>query len=323
MGHEIADTLDRQIGRTIAVGITRVLPLAWEDRGDPVTPDILDRVQDPRLVVHENVMARGIALLDIIQRLLLVDVDQHVALHRLGDPGPLDLAGLEDNVAVRQDHGGAPGAEPLQDVERSRVEAIGEGIVDEERRHRGEVDVPRVLAPVVLQRPEIVAIAELHEQRLEDRPVPVAGYGTEFPLEMALEVVLHPIVVEERVVHVDEEGEGRRRRHDAAAIEAPGRGMSATTDRAEARVSSSSDEKADAESISAVQRQRQFPSARPGWFIRASLPRLRTSWRGAIASPATDDHARRKRAGAASAALPAARPTGPPSLRRAASGRAA
>src|SRR4030095_1581518 len=99
--------------------------------------------------------------------------------------------------------------EPFQDVERSRVETIGEWIVDEERRHRGEGDVPRVLAPVALQRPEIVAIAELHEQRLAARTEPGAGYGTECPLEMALEVVLPPIVVEERVVHVDEEGEGR------------------------------------------------------------------------------------------------------------------
>src|SRR2546426_4730592 len=42
------------------------------------------------------------------------------------------------------------------------------------------------------------------------------------------------------------------------------------------------------------------PSALPGWFIRASLRRLRTSCNGAIASAATDDHARPNKAGARS-----------------------
>ena len=41
-----------------------------------------------------------------------------------------------------------------------------------------------------------------------------------------------------------------------------------------------------------MHRQRQFPSARPGRFIRVSFPRLRTSCNGAIASAATDDHAK-------------------------------
>ena len=39
-------------------------------------------------------------------------------------------------------------------------------------------------------------------------------------------------------------------------------------------------------SSSSVQRQRQLPSARPGTFIRASVPRLSTSCSGAIASAA-------------------------------------
>ena len=36
-------------------------------------------------------------------------------------------------------------------------------------------------------------------------------------------------------------------------------------------------------SVSRVQRQRQLHSARPGTLMRASLPRLRTSWNGAMA----------------------------------------
>src|SRR5881397_1172077 len=93
----------------------------------------------------------------------------------------------------------------------------------------------------------------------------------------------------------------------AAAIDASWRGVSISPDRLEERVKSRSNWKADADSISAVQRQRQLPSALPGWFIRASLPMLRTSCNGAIASAATDDHATRNKAGVTSALVPAAR----------------
>ena len=48
-------------------------------------------------------------------------------------------------------------------------------------------------------------------------------------------------------------------------------------------------------------------TALPGWFMRASLPRLRTSCSGAIASAAADDHARRNKTGATSSLLPVAR----------------
>src|SRR5437879_8097943 len=95
---------------------------------------------------------------------------------------------------------------------------------------------------------------------------------------MSPEVVLNTIVVQQRVVHVDQEDDGSGA-HDAAAIAAPVR--------AEARVKSRNDWKADVASLSSVKRQRQLPSALPGWFIRASLPRLRTSCNGAIASAAT------------------------------------
>src|SRR5438067_1761961 len=41
--------------------------------------------------------------------------------------------------------------------------------------------------------------------------------------------------------------------------------------------------------MSSVERHRQFPSARPGVFIRASLPRFSKSGSGAMASPAIED----------------------------------
>src|SRR5438128_1628187 len=298
MSQKVADAFDRQVGRTIGLRIASVLTLARKDRRDALAPRFLDCGQDSRFVVYQYIVLRRIAARDVIQLFFLVDVDQHVALHGLPDAGPLDLARLEHHVAVREDDRRAPRAELFEDVERPGVETIGKRVIDEIRRHRHEVHVVGVLGPVALQRAEIVAIPELDEQRLEDRPVPVTRRGAELTLEMALEVVLNAIVVQQRVVDVDQENDGSRG-HDATAIDASARDQ--------AWVKSRSDWNAGADSISSVQRQRQLPSAFPGWFIRASLPRLRTSCNGAIASAAADDHARPSKAGVASSLVPVAR----------------
>src|SRR5215468_7038430 len=57
---------------------------------------------------------------------------------------------------------------------------------------------------------EIVAVAQLDKQLLEDRPVPVATSGTELALEVAFDVVLDAVVVEQRVVHIDQKNNGVR-----------------------------------------------------------------------------------------------------------------
>src|SRR5207245_10631527 len=123
------------------------------------------------------------------------------------------------------------------------------------RRRGHEMHGRRRPGPVALECAEIIAIPELDEQRLEEPPVPLTTRGAELTLEMALEVGLNAIVVQQRVVHIDQEDD-RSRGHDATAIDAPARD--------EARVKSRSDWKAGADSISSVQRQRQLPSARPG-----------------------------------------------------------
>src|SRR5258707_6871572 len=74
--------------------------------------------------------------------------------------------------------------------------------------------------------------------------------------------------------------------------------------RFELSVSSRSHSKTGEDITSSEKRQRQFPSARPGTFIRLPMPKSRRSCNGAIASPATDDQARRIKAGAASSLPP-------------------
>ena len=95
------------------LGVVRVVSLAREDGGHAGAPDLLDRGQDAQLVVDQHVVTGRVALLDVVQLLLLVDVDEHAAFDRLEEPGALDLARLEDHVAVGQDDRRSPGAEVL------------------------------------------------------------------------------------------------------------------------------------------------------------------------------------------------------------------
>src|SRR5262245_31501082 len=67
---------------------------------------------------------------------------------------------------------------------------------------------------VALQRAEVVAIAQLGEQLLEDRPVPLATGNSELTIEVAFDVVLDAVVVEQCIVHIDEKNDRVRQRHD-------------------------------------------------------------------------------------------------------------
>ena len=73
-------------------------------------------------------------------------------------------------------------------------------------------------------------------------------------------------------------------------------------------VCSLSQSKMVADNIGRVTRQHQFPSARSGTFIRPSLPRLRRSCSGAIASADGDDQAKRINSRATSRISPSGLP---------------
>ena len=76
------------------------LTLPGKYGGHAVAPGFLDRGQNTQFVVHQDVVLGRVTALDVIQRLLFMDVDEHMALHRLEDAGALHLARLEDHVAV-------------------------------------------------------------------------------------------------------------------------------------------------------------------------------------------------------------------------------
>src|ERR1700758_2501690 len=65
--------------------------------------------------------------------------------------------------------------------------------------------VLRVFDTVSLQSTEIVPIPQFSEQVLENCPVPIATGGTVPALEVGLDVGLDVVVVEKRIVDIDQE----------------------------------------------------------------------------------------------------------------------
>ena len=161
---QVPDALDRDVRwrvRGQRLRVVRVMPLSRKDGRQARSPDFFHRVQDAKLVVHQNVMPSRVAILDVVQLPLLMDVDQDTAFDGLVQPGALDLPGLEDDIAVGQDDRLPPGLDPCDHVQRAREQAIGEGIGQQVEGNLQEVWIARVLGPIALQGAEVIRIAHL------------------------------------------------------------------------------------------------------------------------------------------------------------------
>ncbi len=213
---EVADRIDRDVGRRVRrkqVRVVRELPLLREHGRDALSPVQLRGGEDPHLVVDEHVPLGRKAALDVVELLLLVNVDEH-GVDDVADAGLDCLSGLEDGVAVGEDDRGPEIAQSDQHLERARIEAIRERILEQVLGEGEQPGIPALRLPPLLHRAEIVAVPELDEAPLLNRPVRGARIRPVLPLEVPLEIVPEAIVVEEGVVDVDEEGRGPRAHRD-------------------------------------------------------------------------------------------------------------
>ena len=90
-------------------------------------------------------------------------------------------------------------------------------------------DVVRIRDAEALERAEVVGVTELGAEPLELVPVPLLPVGAELLGQVAAQVVRHGVVVEQRVVDV-EEVDGGVGRHEASipmppAIDSNNRGL--------------------------------------------------------------------------------------------------
>src|SRR6185369_9247852 len=84
--NQITNTLDRKIGRRIvddSLRIERVVSLAWEDSCKTASPNIFHGGQDAQLVIDHDIVPGRIALFDVIEHLLLMNVNKDPAVNRL------------------------------------------------------------------------------------------------------------------------------------------------------------------------------------------------------------------------------------------------
>ena len=126
-----------------------------------------------------------------------------------GDAMRIDLGALHprpSKLVANLPYGIAAGVllrtvEELPTVSRRVAMAQREaGIVPRYSRHGSSLpdrDLGfRILDAIALQRPQIIRVAQLGTQRLEDRPVPLASRAAKFALQVIAEVVLYSVIVE-------------------------------------------------------------------------------------------------------------------------------
>src|SRR3989440_10008685 len=186
------------------------MPLARKDGGQALAPHLLHGGEYAQLVIDAAVVGSGNAPLDGLQHLLLVQVNENAPVHRVPQAGALHLARLEAHVAVGEDDRGSEARTARQRSQRARVEPVRKRVVDQEERYPQQLRIVEVLEAIALQRAQIVGVPELRAQLLENRPVAVAAGAAELALQVGTEIGLHGVVVEQRIVHVEQEHDLRR-----------------------------------------------------------------------------------------------------------------
>ena len=98
----------------------------------------------------------------------------------------------------------------LHRLERVRIEAIGERIVQEPIGGAEDRGIVRVFEPQALERAEIVHVAQCAHSSSNDLPVARAGAIAMRGSEPLSKVLPNPVVVEKRVVDVEQKDGARR-----------------------------------------------------------------------------------------------------------------
>jgi len=126
------------------------LSLPREHRGYTAAPGPLNSGEDTQLVVHQHVVLSGVAMFNVLERLLLVNIDEDIALDGFKDSGALHLARLEYHVAICENDCLAPFAESFQHLERPGVKPIRKWIINQVVGGCHEVRFVGMFDPVAL-----------------------------------------------------------------------------------------------------------------------------------------------------------------------------
>ena len=99
----------------------------------------------------------------------------------------------------------------LNRLERIGENTLGEGIIDQKIRHAKQVLGARMFGPIPLQSAEVIRIAQFGPQLLENPPIFLRSLRADFADEVALQICCHSVVIQQRVVYVEQEDDASRR----------------------------------------------------------------------------------------------------------------
>src|SRR6266513_984875 len=174
-------------------------------------PDFFHGGEDTQFIVHQHIMFGGVALLDVIKFLLLVHINQHAPGDGIGQSRTTDLERLENDVAVRENDRRTPLLDVVNYLDGVREKTLSKGIVDEKIRNAQQIWGARMFDPVRLQSAEVIRIAQFGPQLLENPPIFLRSLCADFAGEVALQIRCHSVVINQRVVYVEQEGDASRR----------------------------------------------------------------------------------------------------------------
>src|SRR5581483_875212 len=133
-------------------------------------------------------MVGGKAVGDVRQFQLLVNVDEHLALDRLVQPGTLDFMWLENHVPIGQERDLAPAADMLKDFHTLRKQPSGKRVIDQVSGNRQQPHIMWVHFAVALQGPKIIGIPAFGPQAFEYSPISATASRADLTCQESAEI---------------------------------------------------------------------------------------------------------------------------------------
>jgi len=96
-------------------------------------------------------------------------------------------------------------------LNRVGKKTLGERIIDEKIRYAQQMRGARMFGPIALQSAKIIRIAKLASKLFENLPVCSRSRAAYFADEMAWQIRCNSIVIEQRVVYIEQENNASRR----------------------------------------------------------------------------------------------------------------
>src|SRR5271169_1113001 len=140
----------------------------------------------------------------MVEHLLLVQINQHSSLDRAPDSGALDFTRLKYDVAVRQHDRPSQGAQVRHRIQGAGEKPARKWIFKQELGHSQQLGVVVESGAEILQTAQVIRQALRLAPAAEDLPIARALRGAEHQLQPVAKIRRETIVIQQRIVHVQQ-----------------------------------------------------------------------------------------------------------------------